>query len=64
MLAALSSNIMSSKYIKPEYKSEVKTKADGTKYVQVTRVNVVDVEMTEQQKGIARWLTKYKTNNV
>jgi len=47
-----------------EYKSEVKTKADGTKYVQVTRVNVIEPEMTEQQKGIARWLTKYKTNNV
>ena len=58
MLAALSSNM------KPEYKSEVKTKADGTKYVQVTRINVVDIEMTEEQKGIARWLTKHKTNNV
>ena len=56
MLAALSSNM------KPEYKSEVKTKADGTKYVQITRINVVDIEMTEEQKGIARWLTKYKTN--
>ena len=55
---------MSSKYIEPEYVSEVKTKANGTKYVQVTRVNVVDVEMTEQQKGIAKWLTEYKTNNV
>ena len=55
---------MSSKYIEPEYKSEVKTKADGTKYVQVTRVNKVHVEMTEKQKGIARWLTEYKTNNV
>lgn len=58
MLAALSSNMST------EYKSEVKTKADGTKYVQVTRVNVIEPEMTEQQKGIARWLTKYKTNNV
>ena len=58
MLAALSSNM------KPEYKSEVKTKADGTKYVQVTRINVVDTEMTEEQKGIARWLKEYKTNNV
>jgi len=47
-----------------EYKSEVKTKSDGTKYVQVTRVNVVEPEMTEQQKGIARWLKEYKTNNV
>ena len=47
-----------------EYKSEVKTKADGTKYVQVTRVNVVEPEMTEQQKGVSRWLKKYKTNNV
>jgi hypothetical protein len=55
---------MSSKYIEPEYVSEVKTKADGTKYVQVTQVNKVDVEMTEQQKGIARWLIEYKTNNV
>lgn len=55
---------MSSKYIESEYKSEVKTKADGTKYVQVTRVNVIEPEMTEQQKGIARWLTEYKTNNV
>ena len=58
MLAALSSNM------KPEYKSEVKTKADGTKYVQITRINVVETEMTEEQKGIARWLTEYKTNNV
>tara|TARA_R110000764_G_scaffold41951_1_gene94392 strand:- start:508 stop:684 length:177 start_codon:yes stop_codon:yes gene_type:complete len=58
VLAALSSNM------KPEYKSEVKTKADGTKYVQVTRINVVETEMTEEQKGIARWLTEYKTNNV
>ena len=58
VLAALSSSMST------EYKSEVKTKANGTKYVQVTRVNVVDVEMTEQQKGIARWLTEYKTNNV
>jgi len=55
---------MSRKYIEPEYKSEVKTRADGTKYVQVTRINVVDIEMTEEQKGIARWLTKHKTNNV
>jgi len=55
---------MSRKYIEPEYKSEVKTRADGTKYVQVTRINVVDTEMTEEQKGIARWLTKHKTNNV
>ena len=54
MLAALSSNM------KPEYKSEVKTKADGTKYVQITRINVVETEMTEEQKGIARWLTEYK----
>jgi hypothetical protein len=58
VLAALSSNMST------EYKSEVKTKADGTKYVQVTRVNVVEPEMTEQQKGISRWLKKYKTNNV
>ena len=55
---------MSRKYIEPEYVSEVKTKADGTKYVQVTRVNEVDTKMTDQEKGIARWLTEYKTNNV
>jgi len=42
------------------YKTEIHTKPDGTKYVKCIRINVVEKPMTDEQKGIQRWLEQYK----
>ena len=43
------------------YKKELITRPDGTQYVKCIRVNdQPSIEMTEEQKGIQRWLEQYK----
>ncbi len=42
------------------YKKEVITRPDGTKYVKCIRIDKVEKPMTDEQKGIARWLEQYK----
>ncbi len=42
------------------YKKEIITRPDGTKCVKCTRINVVEKPMTDEQKGIERWLEQYK----
>ena len=42
------------------YKKEIITRPDGTKCVKCIRIDKVEKPMTDEQKGIMRWLEQYK----
>ena len=42
------------------YKKEIITRPDGTKCVQMTRINQEERPFNDEQKGIMRWLEQYK----